>query len=78
MKHFRRVYSVQTICDYLNLRRSEIAELELLTDERTEVDRALDNLAKSGKLYSMPSRRDSVPMMGGQPSFADFGMFVKP
>lgn len=47
-------------------------------DELTvaEVDRAMDNLAKSGKLgFSQgPSRRESMPMMGGPAPFNDFGM----
>ena len=38
-----------------------------------EVDRALDNLAKSGKLFNLPSRRDSMPVMGG-PRHSEFGM----
>ncbi|BAE62361.1 unnamed protein product [Aspergillus oryzae RIB40] len=33
---------------------------------RSEVDRAIDNLVKSGKLWSAP-RRDSMPMMMGRP-----------
>ncbi|KAL9136793.1 MAG: hypothetical protein Q9175_002003 [Cornicularia normoerica] len=37
-----------------------------------EVNRALDNLNKSGKLFSSPSRRDSMPMMGGPRAFSDF------
>lgn len=40
-----------------------------------EVDRALDNLAQSGKLFNAPSRRDSVPVMGGSSSFADFSTY---
>ncbi|MCJ1379249.1 hypothetical protein MMC17_002349 [Xylographa soralifera] len=35
-----------------------------------EVDRALDNLAKSGKLFQTPSRRDNVPFAGR--SYAEF------
>ncbi|KAM0800469.1 hypothetical protein BDR22DRAFT_806040 [Usnea florida] len=37
-----------------------------------EVNRALDNLNKSGKLYSPSSRRESMPMMGGPRAFSDF------
>ncbi|PGG98598.1 hypothetical protein AJ80_09507 [Polytolypa hystricis UAMH7299] len=32
-----------------------------------EVDRAIDNLVKSGKLFNMIPRRDSVPVMVGRP-----------
>lgn len=39
-----------------------------------EVDRAVDNLNKSGKLFTPPvSRRDSLPTMGGARTFSDFG-----
>ena len=38
------------------------------------MDRAIDNLVKSGKLYMRGSRRDHVPtMMGGERHFADHG-----
>lgn len=37
-----------------------------------EVDRAIDNLVKSGKLWSAP-RRDSMPMMMGR-QFPEYGM----
>ncbi len=43
------------------------------TDTLIEVNRALDNLNKSGKLFSPSSRRDSMPMMGGPRAFSDFG-----
>ncbi|KAI9866313.1 MAG: hypothetical protein M1813_001435 [Trichoglossum hirsutum] len=36
-----------------------------------EVDRAVDNLVKSGKLFG-PSRRDSMPVMGGPRPYPDF------
>lgn len=36
-----------------------------------EVDRAIDNLVKSGKLWNAP-RRDSMPMMMGRP-YPDYG-----
>ncbi|KAL8726944.1 MAG: hypothetical protein Q9166_006365 [cf. Caloplaca sp. 2 TL-2023] len=39
-----------------------------------EVDRALDNLNKSGKLFMSSSRRDSMPMLGGPRQYSDFGM----
>lgn len=42
-----------------------------------DVDRAIDNLVKSGKLFSNIPRRDSVPLMMGRP-YTDFGMFIKP
>jgi hypothetical protein len=32
-----------------------------------EVDRAIDNLVKSGKMFNMPGRRDSMPMGGPPP-----------
>lgn len=38
----------------------------------SEVDRAIDNLVKSGKLWSAP-RRDSMPMMMGR-QFPEYGM----
>ncbi|CAF9939104.1 hypothetical protein IMSHALPRED_001206 [Imshaugia aleurites] len=41
-------------------------------DQIEEVNRALDNLNKSGKLFSPPPRRDSMPMMGGPRAFSDF------
>jgi hypothetical protein len=39
-----------------------------------EVDRAIENLFKSGKIFNMPSRRDSIPM-GAVPGrgFPEFG-----
>jgi hypothetical protein len=39
-----------------------------------EVERAIDNLFKSGKLFGMPGRRDSLPMMGGPRPFPEYGM----
>ncbi|KAL9631272.1 MAG: hypothetical protein Q9204_004307 [Flavoplaca sp. TL-2023a] len=39
-----------------------------------EVDRALDNLNKSGKQFMGPSRRDSLPMMGGPRQYSEFGI----
>lgn len=39
----------------------------------TEVDRALDNLNKSGKLFSTASRRDSMPVIGVPRPYSDFG-----
>ncbi|KAL8694121.1 MAG: hypothetical protein Q9218_001174 [Villophora microphyllina] len=39
-----------------------------------EVDRALDNLNKTGKLFTgSPYRRDSMPMMGGSRGYVEFG-----
>jgi hypothetical protein len=38
-----------------------------------EVDRAIDNLVKSGKLFS-GSRRDSMPMMMMGRQFPEYGM----
>lgn len=44
-----------------------------------EVDRAIDNLAKSGKLFSPPSRRDSMPMVGSSSQFSsDYGEYELP
>ncbi|KAL9612676.1 MAG: hypothetical protein Q9167_002758 [Letrouitia subvulpina] len=40
-----------------------------------EVDRAIDNLSKSGKLFSLPARRDSMPLMAGPRTFSEFGEF---
>lgn len=39
-----------------------------------EVDRAIENLFKSGKIFNMPPRRDTMPM-GAVPgrSFPEFG-----
>jgi hypothetical protein len=43
-----------------------------------EVERALDNLAKSGKLFGLPGRRDPMAAStGGLPGprpYSDFGM----
>ena len=47
--------------------------LRIFADVLLEVNRALDNLNKSGKLFSLPSRRDSMPIMGGARAFSDFG-----
>jgi len=44
-----------------------------------EVDRAIDNLVKSGKMFNMPGagRRDSMPMVGPSRTFPDqFGMLM--
>ena len=50
--------------------------LYIVTDTwSTEVNRALDNLNKSGKLFSPSSRRESMPMMGGPRAFSDFGAY---
>jgi hypothetical protein len=40
---------------------------------RVEVERAIDNMLKSGKLFAMAGRRDSMPIMGGARSYADYG-----
>lgn len=39
----------------------------------TEIDRALDNLNKSGKLFNTPLRRESMPMVGAPRPFPEFG-----
>jgi hypothetical protein len=36
-----------------------------------EVERAIDNLVKSGKMFSMPGRRDSMPMVGAPRAFPE-------
>jgi hypothetical protein len=33
----------------------------------TEVDRAIDNLVKSGKMFNTPGRRESLSMAGASP-----------
>lgn len=38
-----------------------------------EVDRAIDNLVKSGKMFAPTGRRDSMPIMGASRGFADYG-----
>ncbi|SLM39771.1 hypothetical protein LPUS_10384 [Lasallia pustulata] len=47
-------------------------ELSAFGTQLEEVDRALDNLVNSGKLFNPSSRRDSVPIMGGQRPYADY------
>ena len=45
-----------------------------LANISSEVDRALDNLNKSGKLFTPPvSRRDSLPVMGATRPYSEFG-----
>lgn len=49
---------------------------EMANTEPTEVDRAADNLAKSGKGFGFPaggSRRESMPQMAPRP-YQEFGM----
>ncbi len=36
----------------------------------------MDNLLKSGKMFAMPGRRDSMPIMGGSRGFADYGSLL--
>ncbi|KAI9832185.1 MAG: hypothetical protein M1819_004537 [Sarea resinae] len=38
-----------------------------------EVDRAIDNLMKSGKLFGMPGRRDSLPLPGAPRALSEHG-----
>ncbi|KAE8161354.1 hypothetical protein BDV40DRAFT_289343 [Aspergillus tamarii] len=49
---------------------SQRDEVPAFSSQFDEVDRAIDNLVKSGKLWSAP-RRDSMPMMMGRP-FPDY------
>lgn len=44
-----------------------------LINSLTEIDRALDNLNKSGKLFNTPLRRESMPMVGAPRPFPEFG-----
>ena len=47
----------------------------------SEVDRAIDNLVKSGKMFNMPSRRESMPLGGaGRGAYPEFGKqsFLRP
>lgn len=39
-----------------------------------EVDRAIDNLVKSGKMFGMPGRRESMPLTGPAQRYPEFGM----
>ncbi|KAF7585834.1 hypothetical protein BBP40_010042 [Aspergillus hancockii] len=49
---------------------SQREEIPAFSSQFDEVDRAIDNLVKSGKLWNAP-RRDSMPMMMGRP-FPDY------
>lgn len=51
-----------------------IVRYGMSTNIDPEVDRALDNLVNSGKLFNPSSRRDSMPVMGGQRPYADYGI----
>lgn len=51
------------------MQREEINAFDVQIEE---VDRAVDNLTKSGKLYAPPSRRESMPMIGGPRAYSDF------
>lgn len=50
-----------------------IVRYRMSANSDLEVDRALDNLVNSGKLFNPSSRRDSMPVMGGQRPYADYG-----
>lgn len=52
------------------------SNIVLTWSPNTEVDRAIDNLVKSGKLWAAP-RRDSMPLMMGRP-YPDYGMILFP
>jgi hypothetical protein len=45
---------------------SQRDDIPAFSSQFDEVDRAIDNLVKSGKLWAAP-RRDSMPMMMGRP-----------
>ncbi|KAL9108977.1 MAG: hypothetical protein Q9227_006373 [Pyrenula ochraceoflavens] len=42
-------------------------------DQFEEVERAIDNLIKSGKFYNQGNRRESMPMMMGSRGYQDYG-----
>lgn len=45
----------------------------------SEVDRAIDNLVKSGKMFNLPGRRESLPLSGPPRDFSQqFGMSRSP
>lgn len=51
--------------------------IKKLMKSYTEVDRAIDNLVKSGKMFNLPAggRRDSMPVVGPSRTFPEqFGM----
>lgn len=54
---------------------SQREESTAFSSQFDEVDRAIDNLVKSGKLFSAP-RRDSMPLMMGR-HFTDYGMTLR-
>ena len=57
----------------LKVRRSALVYDQLFSDTGVEVERAMDNLMKSGKILGgMPNRRESMPTAGRQHS--EFGM----
>ncbi|KAL9103180.1 MAG: hypothetical protein Q9163_001746 [Psora crenata] len=56
-----------------NQQQQQQEHLGAFNNQMEEVDRAYENLAKSGKVFNMPPRRDSMPMMAGPPPFTDFG-----
>ncbi|RKF75271.1 hypothetical protein GcM1_235113 [Golovinomyces cichoracearum] len=47
-------------------------DLSAFATQLEEVDRAVDNLVKSGKMFSTAGRRESMPVVGGMPrAFSD-------
>jgi hypothetical protein len=47
-------------------------ESSAFSSQYEEVDRAIDNLVKSGKMFGgMPGRRDSLPLMGGPRTYPE-------
>ncbi|MCJ1257835.1 hypothetical protein MMC24_005661 [Lignoscripta atroalba] len=51
------------------MQREEVSAFDMQLEE---VERALDNLTKSGKLFNVPSRRDSMPMMAAPRPYSDY------
>lgn len=47
-------------------------ETYVLTLSLPEVDRAIDNLVKSGKMFGMPGRRESNPARNASPAAARY------
>ncbi len=49
--------------------------LGMMLTFRIEVERAVENLVKSGKMFGgVSSRRESMPVIGGPRAFPEYGM----